>query len=396
MPELPDVELYVDALRRRLVPRDAADAIDGDARPAVLERVRLASPFLLRTVMPPLSVTHGRTVTSVRRLGKRVVIGLGLLDGAPLYLVMHLMIAGRLQWKKKDAPVPGRIGLAMFDFSIESAGSAAGVSTKSAGSAADVSTKSAGSAADVSTKSVGSAADVSTKSVGSAADVSTKSAGSAADVSTKSAGSGAGVGRGSLAFTEASKKKRAKLHVVHGDEALDEHDPGGAEPLSIDVPTFAALLRAENHTIKRTLTDPRVLSGIGNAYSDEILFAAKLPPHRWTSKLTDEEIARLHTAMQSTLVAWRDRLIAETGDGWPEKVTAFRPEMAVHGKYGQPCPTCGSPVQRIAYADHETNYCATCQNEGQLLADRGLSRLLKGDWPKTLDQLEELKRERRR
>jgi formamidopyrimidine-DNA glycosylase len=341
VPELPDVELYVDALRRRLVPRDAADAIDGDARPAVLERVRLASPFLLRTVMPPLSVTHGRTVTSVRRLGKRVVIGLGLLDGAPLYLVMHLMIAGRLQWKKKDAPVPGRIGLAMFDFSIEAAGSAADVSAGSAGSAADGD-------------------------------------------------------RGSLAFTEASKKKRAKLHVVHGDEALDEHDPGGAEPLSIDVPTFAALLRAENHTIKRTLTDPRVLSGIGNAYSDEILFAAKLPPHRWTSKLTDEEIARLHTAMQSTLVAWRDRLIAETGDGWPEKVTAFRPEMAVHGKYGQPCPTCGSPVQRIAYADHETNYCATCQNEGQLLADRGLSRLLKGDWPKTLDQLEELKRERRR
>ena len=383
MPELPDVELYVDALRRRLVPRDAADAIDGDARPAVLERVRLASPFLLRTVTPPLSVTHGRTVTSVRRLGKRVVIGLGQLDGAPLYLVIHLMIAGRLQWKKKNAPVPGRIGLAMFDFAT------------GAGSAADVSTGSAGSA-DVSSKSAGSAADVSTKSAGSAADVSTKSAGSAADVSTKSAGSAADVARGSLAFTEASKKKRAKLHVVHGDEALDEHDPGGAEPLSIDVPTFAALLRAENHTIKRTLTDPRVLSGIGNAYSDEILFAAKLPPHRWTSKLNDEEIARLHAAMQSTLVAWRDRLIAETGDGWPEKVTAFRPEMAVHGKYGQPCPVCGSPVQRIAYADHETNYCATCQNEGQLLADRGLSRLLKGDWPKTLDQLEELKRERRR
>lgn len=330
VPELPDVELYVDALRRRLAPRDEADAIDGDARPAVLERVRLASPFLLRTVTPPLSVTHGRTVTSVRRLGKRVVIGLGLLDGAPLYLVIHLMIAGRLQWKKKDAPVPGRIGLAMFDFAIESAGSAADGD------------------------------------------------------------------RGSLAFTEASKKKRAKLHVVHGDEALEEHDPGGAEPLSIDVPTFAALLRAENHTIKRTLTDPRVLSGIGNAYSDEILFAAKLPPHRWTSKLTDAEIARLHVAMQATLVAWRDRLIAETGDGWPEKVTAFRPEMAVHGKYGQPCSVCGSPVQRIAYADHETNYCATCQNEGQLLADRGLSRLLKGDWPKTLDQLEELKRERRR
>jgi formamidopyrimidine-DNA glycosylase len=352
VPELPDVELYVDALRRRLVPRDATDAIDGDARPAVLERVRLASPFLLRTVTPPLVVTHGRTVTSVRRLGKRVVIGLGLLDDAPLYLVIHLMIAGRLQWKKKDAPVPGRIGLAMFDFSTESAGSAA--------------------------------------------DFSTRSAGSAADFSTRSAGSAAASGRGSLAFTEASKKKRAKLHVVHGDEALDEHDPGGAEPLSIDVPTFAALLRAENHTVKRTLTDPRVLSGIGNAYSDEILFAAKLPPHRWTSKLTDAEIARLHAAMQATLVAWRDRLIAETGDGWPEKVTAFRPEMAVHGKYGQPCPVCGSPVQRIAYADHETNYCATCQNEGQLLADRGLSRLLKGDWPKTLDQLEELKRERRR
>jgi formamidopyrimidine-DNA glycosylase len=373
VPELPDVELYVDALRRRLVPRDATDAIDGDARPAVLERVRLASPFLLRTVTPPLSVTHGRTVTCVRRLGKRVVIGLGQLDDAPLYLVIHLMIAGRLQWKKKDAPVPGRIGLAMFDFATGSAGSA-----------------------DVSAKSAGSAADVSTQSAGSAADVSTQSAGSAADVSTQSAGSAADVGRGSLAFTEASKKKRAKLHVVHGDEALDEHDPGGAEPLSIDVPSFAALLRAENHTIKRTLTDPRVLSGIGNAYSDEILFAAKLPPHRWTTKLTDTEVARLHAAMQSTLVAWRDRLIAETGDEWPDKVTAFRPEMAVHGKYGQPCPVCTSPVQRIAYADHETNYCATCQNEGQLLADRGLSRLLKGDWPKTLDQLEELKRERRR
>lgn len=318
VPELPDVELYVDVLRRRLVPRDDADAIEGDARPAVLEKVRLASPFLLRTVTPPLAVTHGRAVTSVRRLGKRVVIGLTPLDEVPLYLVVHLMIAGRLQWKKKDAPVPGRIGLCMFDFD-----------------------------------------------------------------------------RGSLAFTEASKKKRAKLHVVLGDDALAEHDPGGAEPLTIDVPTFAALLRAENHTIKRTLTDPRVLSGIGNAYSDEILFAAKLPPHRWTTKLTDEEIARLHAAMQSTLVTWRDRLVRETADAWPKEVTAFRPEMAVHGKYGQPCPVCESPVQRIAYADHETNYCATCQNEGQLLADRGLSRLLKGDWPKTLDQLEDLKRERR-
>ncbi|MCB9618149.1 MAG: formamidopyrimidine-DNA glycosylase [Sandaracinus sp.] len=318
MPELPDVELYLDAMRRRLLPRDAADAVDGNPAPAILEQVRLASPFLLRTVEPPLSATLGRAVTSLRRLGKRLVIGLGELEGEPLYLVIHLMIAGRLQWKKKGAAVPGRIGLAMFDFD-----------------------------------------------------------------------------RGSLAFTEASKKKRAKLHVVRGDEALAEHDPGGLEPLTIDLPTFTTLLRAENHTVKRTLTDPRVLSGIGNAYSDEILHAAKLPPHRWTTKLTDDEITRLHAAMQSTLIAWRDRLRDEIGDDWPKEVTAFRPDMAVHGKYKQPCPVCGDPVQRIAYADHETNYCATCQNGGVLLADRGLSRLLKGDWPKTLDQLEELKRERR-
>jgi formamidopyrimidine-DNA glycosylase len=315
VPELPDIELYLHALRRRLLPRDPADALLAPT-PAILEGVRLASPFLLRTVEPPLAATFGREVTSLARLGKRIVIGLGELDGEPLHLVIHLMIAGRLQWKEKGAKVPGRIGLAAFDFD-----------------------------------------------------------------------------RGALMFTEASKKKRAKLHVVRG--SLDAHDPGGVDPLTVDRARFAALLRAENHTLKRALTDPRTLSGIGNAYSDEILFAAKLPPHRWTSKLTDEELARLHEAMQTTLVTWRDRLVAEHATTWPKEVTAFRPDMAVHGKFGAPCPVCGRPVQRIAYADHETNYCATCQNDGQLLADRGLSRLLKGDWPKTLDQLEELKRERR-
>lgn len=311
MPELPDIELYRHALSVRLFP-------EGEP-PARLEGVRLASPFLLRTVDPPLSAAFGREVTALRRIGKRIAIGLGALDGEPLWLVLHLMIAGRLQWKKAGAAITGRIGLAAFDFD-----------------------------------------------------------------------------RGTLVFTEASKKKRAKLHVVRGADALEAHDPGGVEVLDISFDTFRARLTAENHTVKRALTDPRVFSGIGNAYSDEILFHARLPPHIWTQRIDAASLERLYEATQSTLTRWRDHLIAETGDGWPKEVTAFRPEMAVHGKYGQPCPVCAQSVQRIAYADNETNYCATCQNGGKLLADRGLSRLLKNDWPKTLDELEEMKRERRR
>ncbi|MEM1415210.1 MAG: DNA-formamidopyrimidine glycosylase family protein [Myxococcota bacterium] len=301
MPELPDIELYRHALRQRVVGHP-------------FEKARLASPFLLRTVDPPLAEFEGRVLEDVRRLGKRLVFAF---EGE-LFWVLHLMIAGRLQWKKKGAKPPGRVGLAAFDWPD-----------------------------------------------------------------------------GTLILTEASKKKRARLHTERGEEAVAAHDPGGIEPLEIDFATFDAALTRENHTVKRALTDPRVFSGIGNAYSDEILFGAKLPPHRWTRKLKEDERRRLYDATQALLAEWRDRLVAEVGDDWPGKVTAFRPDMKVHGKYKEPCAVCGEPIQRIAYADNETNYCAVCQNEGKLLADRGLSRLLKGDWPKSLDALEQMKRERK-
>ena len=301
MPELPDIELYLHALEQRIV---------GER----LERIRLASPFLLRTVEPPIAAFAGKRVVKLRRLGKRIVWGLD----DQLFLVLHLMVAGRLQWKEAGAPIAKRNGLAAFDF---------------------------------------------------------------AD--------------GSLLLTEASKKKRARLHLVRGEQALAEQDPGGLEPLDLDLEGFSAQLCAENHTLKRTLTDPTVFSGIGNAYSDEILWEAQLSPVRWTQRMDPAQIATLHTATQTVLARWRDRLREEIGDRWPTKVTAFRPDMVVHGKFGEPCLRCGDPVQRIRYADNETNYCATCQTEGKLLADRSLSRLLKGDWPKTLAQLEDHKAKRR-
>jgi len=298
MPELPDVVVYLEALERFVL---------GEP----LQRVRLASPFLLRTVEPPLEQLYGAEVRELRRLGKRIVLGFD----QERFLVVHLMIAGRLRWRKRNAALPGRMGLAAFDFP-----------------------------------------------------------------------------RGTLLLTEASKKHRAALHVVQGREALAAHDPGGLEVLApdTDLAAFRTALLTGNHTLKRALTDPRYFSGIGNAYSDEILFHARLSPMRLTSKLDEAEIARLFEASRTTLSDWTARLRADVGDGFPEKVTAFRPEMAVHGRYRQPCPACGQPVQRIRYADKECNYCAQCQNAGRLLADRSLSRLLKKDWPKRLEDLETL------
>ena len=298
MPELPDIELYLHALRHHAV---------GE----VLEDVRLASPFVLRSVEPPIDAVKAKRVRGVRRIGKRIVLEL---EGE-LYVVIHLMIAGRLRWKPPKQKIPGRFGLAAFDFA-----------------------------------------------------------------------------KGTLLLTEASKKKRAKLHVCRGESALEEHDPGGLEPLEIDLRAFRDALTERNHTVKRALTDPRVLSGIGNAYSDEILHRAKLSPLVWTQRLTDEQLERLHRATKEVLHEWVDRLIEQHGDRFPDKVTAFRPEMATHGKYGEPCPVCGDPIQRIVFADRETNYCATCQTGGKLLADRSLSRLLKGDWPRSLEELESLRR----
>ncbi len=303
MPELPDVELYLSALRPRIVGRK-------------LERVRLFSPFVLRSFEPPLSSVNGETVSGFRRIGKRIVMELG----GDLFIVIHLMIAGRFQWwepPKTDAKPGGRIALAAFDFE-----------------------------------------------------------------------------HGTLGFTEASKKKRASLYVVRGEEALREHDPGGLDPLSIKLKDFRAALTRENHTVKRTLTDPRVFSGIGNAYSDEILHRAKVSPLKWTTRLDDDEIKRLHAATGAVLREWIERLRAETGDAFPTKVTAFRPEMAVHGKYREPCPVCGAPVQRIVYAENEANYCARCQTEGKVLADRSLSQLLKDDWPRTLEEWEAMRKPR--
>ena len=300
MPELPDVEVYRECLTARIVGH-------------TLERVQLASPFLLRTVEPPLDRALGRTVVAVRRLGKRVVIAL---EGE-LFLVFHLMIAGRLRWRPRGAPIPRKVGLAAFEFSS-----------------------------------------------------------------------------GTLLVTEASSRKRASLHVVAGEDGLRALDPGGIEVLASDLAAFRAALLAENHTLKRALTDPRLFSGIGNAYSDEILHRARLSPIALTTQLDEAEIARLYDATQVTLRDWLDRLRAETGTGFPEHVTAFRETMAVHGRYRKPCPDCGAPVQRIAYAENETNYCARCQTGGRLLADRALSRLLKQDWPRTLEELEALRRPR--
>jgi formamidopyrimidine-DNA glycosylase len=294
LPELPDVDLYVHALRPRIVGRR-------------IEAVRLAAPFLLRSVDPPLSAVEGQAVVGVDRLGKRIVIE----AEHSLFLVIHLMIAGRFRWKPPGTKVPGKVGLLAIDFDS-----------------------------------------------------------------------------GTLILTEAGSKRRASLHVVRGREALAEHDPGGLEVFSATLGAFAAALRAENHTLKRALTDPHVFSGIGNAYSDEILHAARLSPFKQTLAATDDEVARLFEAVRATLAGWSARLQAETGDGFPEKVTAFREGMAVHGRYGQPCPVCGSPVQRVVYAANEANYCATCQTDGRLLADRALSRLLKKDWPRTLEELE--------
>ena len=316
MPELPDITIYVEALERRILGRP-------------LQRVRLASPFLLRTASPPIENVQGCQVIGLRRLGKRVCFGFG----GDLWLVLHLMIAGRLHWKealtspnftsargrstagRQTGKRVGKIGLAEFDFP-----------------------------------------------------------------------------NGTLILTEAGTKKRASLHLVQGEAGLRALDPGGLEVMGCPLEAFSEALTSRNHTLKRALTDPRLFSGIGNAYSDEILHRARLSPVSLTQKLTREEIERLHRALQETLLLWTDRLRKQSGDAFPENVTAFRPEMAVHGKFGQNCPVCGAKVQRIRYADNETNYCPRCQTGGRLLADRSLSLLLKKDWPKTPEELEELRK----
>ena len=298
MPELPDIAAYITALESRIVGQS-------------LERTRLASSFLLRTVQPPLTSADGRKIRELRRIGKRIAFGL---EG-DLWLVLHLMIAGRLHWKPPNAKLAGRQSLAAFDFP-----------------------------------------------------------------------------NGSLVLTEAGSKRRASLHVVSGEDSLPSFDAGGIDVFAADLDSFRAALTAENHTLKRALTDPRLLSGIGNAYSDEILHAAQLSPLTLTQKLAPDAWERLFAATRSTLQLWIDRLRAEAQAAFPEKVTAFRKEMAVHGRYGEPCPRCGDKVLRIRYADKETNYCARCQTGGKVLADRSLSRLLGSDWPRTLEELEALKR----
>jgi formamidopyrimidine-DNA glycosylase len=298
MPELPDIAAYISALKSRIIGQP-------------LKHVRLASAFLLRTAEPPISDAEGRTVRELRRIGKRIAIGL---DG-DLWLVLHLMIAGRLHWRPPGARLAGRQSLAAFDFP-----------------------------------------------------------------------------RGSLILTEAGTKRRASLHVIAGDDAVRAIDPGGIEVFASDLASFRAALTAENRTLKRALTDPRLVSGIGNAYSDEILHAARLSPVTLTHKLDEAAWERLFNATLQTLTVWMDRLRIEADGGFPEKVTAFRKEMAVHGRFGLPCPVCQERIQRIRYADNETNYCARCQTGGRVLADRSLSRLLRADWPRTLDELEALKR----
>lgn len=296
MPELPDVVVYLEALGPRVLGQE-------------LQRVRLASPFLLRTAEPPIDQLNCRVLRELRRLGKRLVFGFA----DDLFLVLHLMIAGRLHWKPPAAKLAGKFVLAAFDFPD-----------------------------------------------------------------------------GTLVLTEAGTKRRASLHLVQGEDALAQHDPGGLEVLTASLIQFAAVLRRENHTLTRALTDPRLFSGIGNAYSDEILHAARLSPLLLTQKLSDEDVRRLHQSAVAVLTDWLQRLRIDAANGFPEKVTAFRPGMAVHGRYRQPCPDCGTAVQRVAYADNETNYCPRCQTGGKILADRSLSRLLKNDWPRTVEELESL------
>ena len=298
LPEYPDITLYIEHLRSRISNEP-------------LEEVRLASPFFLRSVDVPIGATKGKRVVELRRLGKRIVFALE----DDLFLVLHLMIAGRLRWRPRGTKPVGKIALATFEFP-----------------------------------------------------------------------------KGTLLATEASSKKRASLHVVRGDDALRAHDPGGLEVLDADLERFREALARESHTIKRALTDPRLFSGIGSAYSDEILHAARLSPVKLTRSLTEDEVQRLFDATQRTLLEWAERLRRETGERFPEKVTAFHQGMAVHGRYGKPCPACGAPIARIAYADNETNYCARCQTGGRLLADRALSRLLRGDWPRSLEEIEGLRR----
>ena len=298
MPELPDVELYLAALRPRVL---------GHA----VQRTRVASPFFVRTFDPPLTAIEGRVVMTLARLGKRLVFGFE----DDLFAVVHLMIAGRLRWLEPGAKIPAKLGLAAFDFS-----------------------------------------------------------------------------HATLLFTEAGSRKQASLHVVRGEAAVEAMDPGGGDVFAMTLEQFAAAITAESHTLKRVLTDPHVFSGIGNAYSDEILHASRLSPVKLSHSLDDDELMRLFSATREVLALWTARLQEEAGGRFPEKVTAFRPEMAVHGKYGKPCPRCGAPVQRIVYATNESNYCAPCQTGGRLLADRALSRLLREDWPKTLDALEQTKR----
>ena len=298
MPELPDVELYLSALRARIAGQ-------------TLERVRLATPFLLRSVDPPLSAVEGRVVAGFRRIGKRIVWEMG----DDLFLVFHLMIAGRFKWRDRGVATPKKVGLAAFDFA-----------------------------------------------------------------------------NGTVLVTEVATQKRASLHVVRGEDALASFNPGGLEVMISDPGAFADALQKESHTLKRALTDPHLFSGIGNAYSDEILHRARLSPFKLTRHLTTDEIAVLHTATVETLAEWTARLQQHAGDTFPEKVTAFHEEMSVHGRFGKPCPRCGTAVQRIVHGEHEANYCPACQTEGRLLADRALSKLLKDDWPRTLDELERRKR----
>ncbi len=302
MPELPDIELYLHALKPRIVGH-------------TLERIRIANPFLVRSFNPPIDRTHGKRVLGLRRLGKRLVWELE----DDLFLIIHLMIAGRFKLLERGAKIPGKVGLAAFDF----------------------------------------------------------------DTAT-------------LILTEAGTQRRASLYLVAGEADVAVHDPGGVEVLTSTVEQFVDVLQRENHTLKRALTDPHLFSGIGNAYSDEILHAAKLSPMMLTSKLTHAQVERLHAQTLQVLTRWRDALIAEAGDAFPENVTAFREGMAAHGRFGQPCPVCGTPIQRIQYASNEANYCPECQTGGKLLADRGLSRLMKSDWPKTLEELESRKQANRR
>ncbi|MEA2488719.1 MAG: formamidopyrimidine-DNA glycosylase [Acidobacteriota bacterium] len=293
MPELPDITVYVEALEARIARQ-------------TLVKLRIGSPFLLRTVEPGPADLQGKIITGLRRIGKRIV----LVFQGDLFVVIHLMIAGRFKWLPPNAKIPGKIGLAAFDFE-----------------------------------------------------------------------------HGTLLLTEAGSKRRASIHIIRGEDALRVLDPGGLEPLEIPFETFREALTRERHTLKRTLTDPHVFSGIGNSYSDEILHRARLSPVQMTTNLDDDELHRLYDAVRVVLIEWTDRLRADAGERFPEKVTAFRPEMAVHGRYNLPCPVCGTPVQRIVYAENETNYCARCQTGGKLLADRALSRLLHGDWPKSIDEL---------